>query len=178
MSVKPDRWIRKMAVEHKMIEPFEDRQVREGVVGWAVQPKIVVERSEKWTAFRRARAALAASGTVTLELALSGVPMVAAYRLHSIEAVVARAIRLRARLPSVILANLAIGENVVPELLQEDCTPAKLADALAAVVGDTKERRRQIEGFKRLDQIMKIGGTVPSVQAAGLVLEAARLGRR
>jgi lipid-A-disaccharide synthase len=152
-------------------------QVREAVAGWAVQPKIVVEGSEKWAAFRRARAALAASGTVTLELALSGIPMVAAYRLHSIEAAVARAIRLRARLPSVILANLVIGENVVSELLQEDCTPEKLADALAAVVGDTEQRRRQIEGFQRLDRIMGIGGTAPSAKAADLVLEAARLGR-
>jgi lipid-A-disaccharide synthase len=91
---------------------------------------------------------------------------------------VARAIRLQARLPSVILANLVIGENVVPELLQEDCTPEKLADVLAAVVGDTEQRRRQIEGFRRLDQIMKIGGTSPSAQAAGLVLKAAPLGRR
>jgi lipid-A-disaccharide synthase len=157
--------------------PHIEGQVRERVAGWAVQPKVVVEASEKWAAFRRARAALAASGTVTLELALSGVPMVAAYRLHFIEAVVARAIRLRARLPSVILANLVIGENVVPELLQEDCTPEKLADALAAVVGDTEQRRRQIAGFQRLDEIMKIGGTSPSANAAGLVLEAARLGR-
>jgi lipid-A-disaccharide synthase len=157
--------------------PHLERQVREAVAGWAVRPRIVVEGSEKWAALRRARAALAASGTVTLELALSGVPMVAAYRLHSIEAVVARAIRLRARLPSVILANLVIGENVVPELLQEDCTAEKLTDALAAVVGDTEQRRRQIEGFQRLDQIMKIGGTAPSAKAAGLVIEAARLGR-
>ena len=103
--------------------------------------------------------------------------MVATYRLHFIEAVVARAIRLRARLPSVILANLVIGENVVPELLQEDCTPEKLAAALAAVVGDTEQRRRQIEGFQRLDRIMGIGGTAPSAKATGLVLEAARLGR-
>jgi lipid-A-disaccharide synthase len=155
-----------------------ERQVRESVVGWAVPPKVVVDPAEKWAAFRRARAALAASGTVTLELALAGVPMVAAYRLHFIEAVVARAIRLRSRLPSVILANLVIGENVVPELLQEDCTPAKLADALAAVVGDTEQRRRQVAGFQRLDQIMKIGGSSPSGKAAGLVLEAARLGRK
>jgi lipid-A-disaccharide synthase len=105
------------------------------------------------------------------------VPTVAAYRLHFIEAVVARAIRLRARLPSVILANLVIGENVVPELLQEDCTPGKLADALAALVSDTELRRRQIEGFQRLDQIMEIGGTSPSVKAAGLVLKTARRGR-
>lgn len=157
--------------------PHIERQVRDNVASWPVQPKIVIDPSEKGAAFRRARAALAASGTVTLELALSGVPMVTAYRLHFIEAVVARAIRLRTRLPSVILANLVIGENVVPELLQEDCTPEKLADALAAVVGDTEQRRRQIEGFQRLDRIMKIGGTAPSAAAAGLVLEAARRGR-
>ena len=157
--------------------PHIELQVRESVSSWAVQPKIVVEPAQKWAAFRRARAALAASGTVTLELALSGVPMVAAYRLHFIEAVVARAIRLRTRLPSVILANLVIGKNVVPELLQEDCTPEKLAAALAAVVGDTEQRRCQIEGFQRLDQIMKIGGTAPSAKAARLVVEAARLGR-
>jgi lipid-A-disaccharide synthase len=158
--------------------PHIERQVHESVAGWAVAPKIIVHPSEKWAAFRRARAALAASGTVTLELALAGVPMVAAYRLHFIEAMVALAIRLRARLPSVILANLVIGENVVPEFLQEDCTPEKLADALVAVVGDTEQRRRQIEAFQRLDEIMKIGGTSPSAKAAGLVLEAARLGRR
>ena len=157
--------------------PHIERQVRDSVAGWAVQPKIVIDQSKKWAAFRRARAALAASGTVTLELALSGVPMVAAYRLHFIEAVVARAIRLRARLPSVILTNLVIGENVVPELLQEDCTPEKLANALGAVIGHTGQRRRQIEQFQRLDQIMKIGGTSPSAKAAGLVLETARRGR-
>jgi len=158
--------------------PQIEHQLRDSVAGWAVQPKIVSDPSAKWAAFRRARAALAASGTVTLELALAGVPMVAAYRLHFIEAVVARAIRLRSRLPSVILANLVIGENVVPELLQEDCTPEKLADALGAAVGDTEQRRRQIDGFRRLDQIMKIGGTSPSGKAAGLVLEAARHGRK
>jgi lipid-A-disaccharide synthase len=155
-----------------------ERQLREAVAGWAVQPKIVVDPLAKWAAFRRARAALAASGTVTLELALSGVPMVAAYRLHFIEAAVARAIRLRARLPSVILANLVIGENVVPEFLQEECTPEKLADALVGVVRDTDARRRQIAGFQRLDAIMKIGGTAPSARAADIVLNAARFGRR
>lgn len=152
--------------------------LRDSIAGWAVQPKIVVDPLEKWAAFRRARAALAASGTVTLELALAGVPMVAAYRLHFVEAAVARAIRLRARLQSVILANLVVGENVVPELLQEDCTPERLADALVLVVRDSACRRRQIEAFQRLDQIMEIGGTSPSAKAAAIVLKAARGGRR
>jgi len=151
--------------------------LRAAVAGWNLTPRIVVEPAEKWAAFRSARAALAASGTVTLELALSGVPMVAAYRLQFIEAVVARLIRLQSRLPSVILANLVIGENIVPELLQEDCTPQKLADALLPLMSDTAERRRQIDAFGRLDEIMASGGVAPSVKAAGLVLDMARRGR-
>ena len=152
-------------------------QLRDAVAGWAVTPRIVVEPAEKWAAFRTARAALAASGTVTLELALSGVPMVAAYRLHPVEAIVARLIRLQARLPSVILANLVVGENVVPELLQEDCTPEKLVAALHPLIADTPERRRQIEAYNRLDGIMGVGLAAPSAKAAAIVLDMARRGR-
>ena len=152
-------------------------QLRDAVATWTVKPRIVTEPAEKWSAFRNARAALAASGTVTLELALAGVPMVAAYRLHFIEAVIARMIRLQARLPSVILANLVVGENVVPELLQEDCTPQKLATALEPLIGDTAERRRQVEAYSRLDSIMGVGAATPSVKAAAIVLDVARHGR-
>jgi lipid-A-disaccharide synthase len=157
--------------------PHIARQLASAVAGWTVRPRIVVDPAEKWDAFRGARAALAASGTVTLELALSGVPMVAAYRLSFIEAAIARAIRLQARLQSVILANLVVGENVIPELLQEDCTPQKLADALLPVVGDSEDRRRQLAAFAGLDKIMKIGGPSPSAKAASIVLEAASRGR-
>ena len=157
--------------------PNVAEELRAAVAIWPVPPRIVTAPAEKWAAFRNARAALAASGTVTLELALAGVPMVAAYRLHALEAVIARLIRLQARLPSVILANLAVGENVVPELLQEACTPENLAAALAPLVGDTAERRRQIEAFGRLDAIMGIGAAAPSAKAAAIVLETARRGR-
>jgi lipid-A-disaccharide synthase len=157
--------------------PHVVSRLREAVAGWAVQPRIVVEPAEKWSAFRQARVALAASGTVTLELALSGVPMVAAYRLHPVEAVIARLIRLRTRLPSVILANLVVGDNVVPEFLQEECAPDKLAEALYALVQDGPERRRQVGAFRRLDEIMSIGGTPPSAKAANIVLEVANQGR-
>jgi len=157
--------------------PHVAAQLREAVAGWTVTPRIVAEPGEKWAAFRNARAALAASGTVTLELALAGVPMVAAYRLHVVEAVIARLIRLQAKLPSVILANLVVGENVVPELLQEDCTADKLAAALLPLLSDTAERRRQIEAYRRLDDIMAIGAATPSAMAAAIVLDAARRGR-
>jgi lipid-A-disaccharide synthase len=134
---------------------------------WAVQPRVVTDAAEKWAAFRIARAALAKSGTVTLELALSGVPMVTAYKVALFEAVIAR---MTIKVPSVILANLVLGENVIPEFLQWDCTPAKLAGALAPLLTDSPERRRQTEAFARLDKIMEIGSASPSRRAAQIVL--------
>jgi lipid-A-disaccharide synthase len=154
-------------------------QVRAGVAGWAVAPRIVVEPADKWAAFRQARAALAASGTVTLELALAGIPIVAAYRMSIVEWNVARLLRMRSTLPSVILANLVIAENVVPELLQSDCTPERLAEALLPLLSDTAQRQRQIEAFGRLDAIMAIGSAAPSDMAAAIVLDVAQQrGRR
>jgi lipid-A-disaccharide synthase len=154
--------------------PHLAARVREAAAGWAVTPRIVVEPAEKWAAFRSARAALAASGTVTLELALSGVPTIAAYKLHLLEAIIARMIRIQSRLPSVILANLVLGENAVPELLQEDCTVDKLTPALIPLLSDTPERARQVEAFARLDRIMGIGEAAPSAKAAAIVLDVAR----
>jgi lipid-A-disaccharide synthase len=153
--------------------------VREGARDWheqyRVEPRIVVGEAEKRAAFRIARAALAKSGTVTLELALSGVPMVAAYRAGRAEAfIVQRAITV----PSVILANLVIGENVVPEFLQNECTPDKLADGLREVLSDSPLRQRQVEAFGKLDAIMSTGSVSPSVRAADIVLAAMRKGRR
>ena len=78
--------------------------------------------------------------------------------------------------PSVILANLVLGENVVPEFLQRDCTPERLAKALLPLLADTPERRRQIEAFARLDTIMEIGKGSPSDRAAAMVLDIAHHG--
>ncbi len=158
--------------------PHLASQVREAVAGWAVTPRIVVDPAAKWAAFRTARAALAASGTVTLELALAGVPTIAAYRLSLIEELVARLIGLRARLTTVILANFVLGENDIPEFLQRDCTPQRLADALIPLLSDTPQRRRQVEAFGRLDRIMAPGAAIPSAIAAATVLDMARRGRR
>ena len=80
----------------------------------------------------------------------------------------------RKTLTSVILANLVIGENVVPEFLQRDCTPQRLADALVPLFSDTPERLRQVEAFARLDGIMKLDAA-PSAKAAAIVLDIARV---
>lgn len=149
--------------------------VRAGVAGWPVEPRIVVGETEKRAAFRIARAALAKSGTVTLELALSGVPMVAAYRVGRTEAFI---LRRAIRVSSVILANLVLGNEVVPEFLQENCTPEHLARALKPLLSDTPERKKQLDAFAGLDAIMSTGRETPSVRAADIVLATMRKGRQ
>jgi lipid-A-disaccharide synthase len=149
--------------------------VSEGVKSWKVTPQIVVGEQDKRAAFRIATAAFAKSGTVTLELALSGVPMVAAYKAGAIEAkIVLRFVTVQ----SVILANLVVGENVVPEFVQDDCTADKLAGALGEVLSDSPMRRRQLDAFARMDAIMSTGSQPPSVRAADIVLGMLRKSRR
>jgi lipid-A-disaccharide synthase len=146
-------------------------RVTEATAAWKVKPRVVADQAEKQAAFRVARAALAKSGTTTLELAVAGVPMVAAYKVSALEAFV---IRRLVRVPSYILTNLVLGENVVPEIVQEECTAERLADALTPLIGDTPERRRQVEAFARLDSIMEIGSREPASRAADIVLGALR----
>jgi lipid-A-disaccharide synthase len=155
--------------------------VREAVAAWPVQPRIVIGEDEKRAAFRVAHAALAKSGTVTLELAIAGVPMVTAYRGGAIEAFIAKRV---VKLTSVILANLVIGDNVIPEFLQERCTPDLLASALKDVLQDTPMRQRQVNAFTTLDSVMATGTMTPSEAAASVVDDllanppsAKRLGR-
>jgi lipid-A-disaccharide synthase len=142
--------------------------VTEAAAKWTITPRVVIAAADKWAAFRRARAALAASGTVTLELAVAGVPTVVAYRVPLIEELIVRPL---IRVPSIVFPNLVLGENVVPEFLQRQVKADRLAEALAAVLGDTPARRRQTEAFARLDAIMDIGGSSPSAKAAKTVLD-------
>lgn len=134
--------------------------------GWPVVPRIVVGMEERQAAFRRARAALVKSGTVTLELALSGVPMAAAYRIPWIDTPVAA---LLLRVPSVVLANLVMGENAIPEFVQHRAKPGPLATAVSELLDDGPSRQRQIEAFARLDTIMETGGRTPRQRAADVV---------
>jgi lipid-A-disaccharide synthase len=155
--------------------PHLQEAVAEGLKTWPVQPRIVIGEQEKRAAFRIAHAALAKSGTVTLELALAGVPMVTAYRTGAVEAwILLRAIKVN----SVILANLVIGDNVVPEFLQADCTPEKLAQALRELLGESTLRRNQLEAFAKIDRIMSTGDQPPSVRAADIVLATMRKASR
>ncbi len=140
------------------------KQVRD----WPVPVKILRGEADKYAAFRTARAALAASGTVTLELALAQVPFVAAYKVNSVEAMIARRV---VRLSSVILPNIILGENVVPEFLQEDCTAQNLSAALVPLMRGDVARDVQLAAFDHVDELMQVpAGESPSGLAAKIVL--------
>ncbi|MGX1306312.1 lipid-A-disaccharide synthase [Amorphus suaedae] len=150
------------------------------VATWPVRPVVVRGKDAKQAAFREATAALAASGTVTLELAVSGVPMAVAYKLDAVSRVlrqVNRVVRFL-KYTTMVLPNIILDDRAIPDFLEEDVTPDKLADAVVPLLSDTSERRRQVEAFARLDGLMRLeDGALPSEKAAETVLEVARSGR-
>ena len=146
--------------------------VKAAVADWPVKARVVVDPEEKHAAYRAARAALAKSGTSTLELALAGIPMVAAYKVSALEEVIGRTL---IKIKTVILGNLVLGEMVIPEFLQRACTAENLAGALEPLLHDSAERRRQLEAFSRLDVVMGIGQRAPSDAAAVVILKCAKV---
>ena len=124
------------------------KHVRDRIVAktaaWTPRPHIVdASTNDKYAAMRLARAALAASGTVTLELALAQTPSVIAYKVDMVMA----NLRFLLKVPSIVLANLVIGRNVYPEYLQEACNAENLAAALEQLFSDTDARKAQLEGL-------------------------------
>jgi lipid-A-disaccharide synthase len=144
--------------------------VEKGRRGWPLRPHIVETEEDKFRAFKLARAALAASGTVTLELALAGTPMVVAYR---VDPVAAPFLRRMIKAPTTVLANLVLGENAFPEFHQEKSSPDNLAAAIEPLLADTPERRAQLAALARIATLMEIEGESPSAAAADVVLDYA-----
>ncbi len=140
--------------------------IEQALPGWPQQPHLVEGESDKFTAFKLAHAALAASGTVTLELGVAGKPMVVAYRVDP----VAARLRFLLKVHSVVLANLVLGANAFPEFIQEDCTPEKLSAALAPLLADTPERRAQVAALAKIREKMFLPEGTPSGKAADVVL--------
>jgi lipid-A-disaccharide synthase len=117
---------------------------------WPFPVDVVSDQAAKRAAMRRAHAAIVASGTATLELALAGIPMVVVYKLDFLALLFRRLVKVW----TIILPNLVLGRPVVREYVDESARPEALARALAALATDTPERRAQIEAFKELDALM------------------------
>lgn len=147
--------------------------VREVAAQWSPAPILVTDIAEKHDAFAAAAAGLIKSGTSSLEVALAGVPMVVGYRVNPITAAIAKRI-IKVRYVSIV--NLLADRAIIPELLQDECSPAKLAEALYAVLERPAEAARQRAGFAEvMDALRPAGGGSPSEAAAAAVLRIARL---
>ncbi len=141
--------------------------IEEGLCDWAVKPEIVEGEAAKFAAFRQAHAALAASGTVTLELGLAGIPMVVAYKVDWLMG----RLKFLFKAHSFVLTNLVLGQNTIPEFLDEEANADILAASLLPLLTDSAERDAQLEALRQLDARMQLPQGTPSGQVARIVLE-------
>jgi lipid-A-disaccharide synthase len=148
--------------------------VREHTKAWPVPLHILAEDKDRFAAFNAANAAMAASGTVTTELALAGTPMVAAYRLGSLTyALVRPFVRVR----FITLTNILLDRPAVPELIQRECTGAALAEAALPLLRDEGMQDRQRRDLEEAMSNLGLGGEAPSLRAARALLDFVRESR-
>jgi lipid-A-disaccharide synthase len=141
--------------------------VQRAAADWPVPPVIVTELDDKHDAYAAASAALTKSGTSTLELALAGVPMAVTYRVNAVSGFMARRM---IKVKHVAMVNLLAGRAVVPELLQQDCTPEKLSATLLHLMRDPAAVAAQRAAFAAILASLSPGAERPSHAAAAAVL--------
>lgn len=166
--------VQKLAIEMPELRvvvptvPHVRELVEKAVKEWGVPVDLVEGEEDKRAAFDAATAALAASGTVTLELALARVPMVVAYRAEAVVGWFALSIL---KIPSVVLVNLILDRPSVQEYLQSRCTADNLFEGLRPLMRDTPERLRALADLDEVRARMGVGGESPSTRAARAVLD-------
>ncbi|MBV8939410.1 MAG: lipid-A-disaccharide synthase [Alphaproteobacteria bacterium] len=135
--------------------------------GCPLRAVVVSDDQDRRGALAASTIALAKSGTVSLEVAQAGVPQIVAYRAHPVSAWV---LRRMINIPQVNLINIMAGEEVIPELLQEDCTSSALAEALEALMNDPQAAAHQVEIASAQLEKLRIPGDDPATRAAKVVL--------
>ena len=135
---------------------------------WPMPTHLIEGAPDRADAFAAADVALAASGTVSLELALRRIPTVVAYRTNPLTAIL---VRRMLTLPYVALPNILANRAVMPEFLQEACRPEPIAGALAQLLDDPAQRVRQRDALVGIAEMLGRGGTPPSFRAADAVLQ-------
>ncbi len=154
------------------VAPAVAETVARAAAAWPVRPVIVTELDDKHDAYAAASAALTKSGTSTLELALAGVPMAVTYRVNPVSGFMARRM---IKVKHVAMVNLLAGRAVVPELLQGDCTPQRLADTLHGLLTDPALGDAQRAGFQPVLAGLRPASGLPADAAAHAVLAVAGL---
>jgi lipid-A-disaccharide synthase len=146
--------------------PRQEGLVRQITAPWAIKPEITIGPAAKWQAFAQADAAIAASGTVILELALAGIPVISAYKADWI----IRLMHKRIKIWTAAIPNLVADYPVVPEYLNEAIRPGALARWMERLTTATPEREAMLSGFRTVWQRMATEKP-PGEAAARIVLE-------
>jgi len=143
--------------------------IEHGLADWPQEPLIVDGGNEKYDAMAAANVALAASGTVSLELAMTGTPAVIAYRMNSLTAWLAKRL---IKDPYASIVNLVLDRDAIPEKLLSDCTPEVLTDELRSLFRDKQKCDDQRRAYETALQELAPPGGTPSRAAARAVLAA------
>ena len=146
--------------------------VRAAAAEWPAAPILIEDLADKHDAFAAAAengAGLIKSGTSSLEMAVAGVPHIVAYRVNPVTAAIARRL---IKVPHASLVNLLCAREVVPECIQENCTPEKLTAALVPLLQNAASIAAQRQGFAETLARLRAPEGAPSAAAAKAVLAA------
>jgi lipid-A-disaccharide synthase len=157
--------------EFRLVVPVIGRAaeiVRQETAGWNIDIHLVDGETEKYDAMAASDVALAASGTVALELALAQLPTVIAYRMNPVTGWIARRV---VKLEYVNLINILLKREVVPEFLLEECTAENLANALGDLFHSEEKRAQQIVSYDEAMLHLGKGGAAPGARAADIILK-------
>ena len=148
--------------------PHVANKVRDATEGWPTPLHILEGEADKYAAFDAANVALAASGTVTAELALAHTPMVVGYKVGGLTYFLSKFLMT---VTHITLINILLGREAVPEFLQGRATAENLALAVGKLFSDESARNAQIEAMKDFGRLLGEGDETPSRRAARVLLD-------
>ena len=148
--------------------PHVAAKVAAATQNWPTPLHVLNSEGDKYAAFDAADVALAASGTVTAELALSKTPMVVGYRVGGVTYALSSLIM---HVKYITLVNVLLEREAVPEFLQAKLQPAALADAVERLLRDPQARSEQIAALRQFDEMLGEGTEAPSLRAARALLD-------
>ena len=147
--------------------PHVAAKVAAATADWPTPLHILHSEDDKFAAFDAADVALAASGTVTAELALAKTPMVVGYRVGGLTYALSSLIM---HVKYITLVNVLLAREAVPEFLQARLRPALLADAVERLLRDPAARAAQVAALGEFDRMLGEGTEAPSLRAARALL--------
>lgn len=147
------------------------KQVREATKNSDLPLIVVDTQDERYGAFRASDAAIAASGTVALELAMCKVPHIVAYKVSKLTYLMAKYL---VHIKYVNLTNIMLKRLVVPELLQHDCVPEKISDKIEELLQKKSLYKQQMQGFDEVRTYLTNKDNSPSAMAADIIIRLAK----